>query len=334
MQKYNIPCINTSAFAKLCNTNKRTLIHYDEIGLFKPAYTDERGYRYYSESQCDVFFTITCLKDLGMPLKEIKTYVDNRNPEDLTALLLEQQKKVQQELLHLMRIEKVIQTKLELVTEGAKIAFSDGCSAPFLQEFPDETLIATPYLGTSNHDAIISALCEHIGYVNHEHLNTGHPYGAIMSVADIKAGYTDRYAYFITKVAGGGTRVGIGAGVGSGAAIGAGSGSAVGAGSDSGFCSAAGSDFVSDASVAAGSDTDIASGMLPNQQILTKPAGRYAVIYLQGDYYLADDAFRLLLDFIEERGLCAGEYCYKEAVWDELTVENEAKYITRISIPV
>ena len=300
MQKYNIPCINTSAFAKLCNTNKRTLIHYDEIGLFKPAYTDERGYRYYSESQCDVFFTITCLKDLGMPLKEIKTYVDNRNPEDLTALLLEQQKKVQQELLHLMRIEKVIQTKLELVTEGAKIAFSDGCSAPFLQEFPDETLIATPYLGTSNHDAIISALCEHIGYVNHEHLNTGHPYGAIMSVADIKAGYTDRYAYFITKVAGGGTRVGIGA----------------------------------DSGVAASSDTDIAPGMLPNQQLLTKPAGRYAVIYLQGDYYLADDAFRLLLDFIEERGLCAGEYCYKEAVWDELTVENEAKYITRISIPV
>ena len=121
-----------------------------------------------------------------------------------------------------------------------------------------------------------------------------------MSVADIKAGYTDRYAYFITKVAGGGTRVGIGA----------------------------------DSGVAASSDTDIAPGMLPNQQLLTKPAGRYAVIYLQGDYYLADDAFRLLLDFIEERGLCAGEYCYKEAVWDELTVENEAKYITRISIPV
>ena len=24
------------------NTNKRTLIHYDEIGLFSPAYTDEK----------------------------------------------------------------------------------------------------------------------------------------------------------------------------------------------------------------------------------------------------------------------------------------------------
>lgn len=93
MRKYTEPCINTSKFAKLCNTNKRTLIHYDEIGLFRPAFTDERGYRYYSENQCDVFFTITCLKDLGMPLKEIKLYVNNKNPKDLTALLLEQQKK-------------------------------------------------------------------------------------------------------------------------------------------------------------------------------------------------------------------------------------------------
>lgn len=276
MQKYNIPCINTSAFAKLCNTNKRTLIHYDEIGLFEPAYTDERGYRYYSESQCDVFFTITCLKDLGMPLKEIKTYIDNRNPTDLTALLLEQQKKVRQELQHLMRIEKVIETKLALVTEGTKITFENNCSGPFFETFPEETLIATPYLGTSNHDAIISALCEHIGYVNHKKLNTGHPYGAIISVADLKAGYTDRYAYFITKVA------------------------------DSSF----------------------------SHHSLVKPAGRYAVIYLRGDYYLADDAFQKLLDFIEAHELAAGEFCYKEAVWDELTVETESEYITRISIPV
>ena len=34
-----------------------------------------KGYRYYSENQCDVFFTITCLKELGMPLKEIREYM-------------------------------------------------------------------------------------------------------------------------------------------------------------------------------------------------------------------------------------------------------------------
>ena len=257
MQKYNIPCINTSAFAKLCNTNKRTLIHYDEIGLFQPAYTDERGYRYYSESQCDVFFTITCLKDLGMPLKEIKTYIDNRNPEDLTAMLLAQQKKVQQELLHLKRIEQVIRTKLELVTEGTGIQFQNGLSKPFLAEYPEEIMITTPYLGTDHHDTIIAALSDHIGYVNTNRLNTGHPYGAVMTVNDLRQGITDHYAFFITKVA------------------------------------------------------DLAQlSALSDDKYMRKSKGLYAVIYLQGDYYLADEAFQDLLTFIDEQGLKAGEFCY------------------------
>ena len=81
MQKFSVPCIKTGDFAKLCNTNKRTLIHYDEIGLFSPAYTDEKGYRYYSENQCDTFFTITCLKEIGMPLKEIKQYLTIKIPK-------------------------------------------------------------------------------------------------------------------------------------------------------------------------------------------------------------------------------------------------------------
>ena len=46
MQKLHNPCIKTGEFARLCNTNKRTLFHYDEIGLFSPAYTDEKGYRF------------------------------------------------------------------------------------------------------------------------------------------------------------------------------------------------------------------------------------------------------------------------------------------------
>ena len=83
MQKFNDPCIKTGDFARLCGTNKRTLIHYDEIGLFKPAYTDDRGYRYYSESQFDVFFTINCLSKLGMPLREIGAFLNHRNPQAL-----------------------------------------------------------------------------------------------------------------------------------------------------------------------------------------------------------------------------------------------------------
>lgn len=273
-------CINTSKFAKLCNTNKRTLIHYDEIGLFKPVYTDERGYRYYSESQCDIFFTITCLKDLGMPLKEIRTYIVNKNPEDLTQLLLAQQKKVQQELLHLKRIEQVINNKLDLVSEGWNIPFKNRCSEPYIEKFPPETMVTSPYLGTSRQEKLFHVLCEHIGFISHKHLNIGHSYGAMMRVTDLQNGITDNYAYFMTKV------------------------------------------------------MDSSADISADYKIHKKPGGLYAVIYLQGDYYEADEAFVRLLDYIKEKNLIPGEFCYKEAVWDELTVEDKKEYITRISIPV
>lgn len=276
MQKYNTPCINTGTFAKLCNTNKRTLIHYDEIGLFQPAFIDQKGYRYYSESQCDVFFTITCLKDLGMPLKEIRAYIEEKEPQKLTSLLLEQQKKVEEELQHLNHIKQVIKNKLYLVTEGSRLTFTHGCSEPFLTECEEELFIASPYLNTSCHEAVFSAICDHIGLVNHLQLNIGHPYGAVMETANLKKGITDTYAYFITRT----------------------------------------------------------KHPLPEQQMLQKKAGTYAVIYLQGNYYQAEEAFRRLLCFIEEQKLTAGAYCYKEAVWDELTVKTEEKYITKISIPV
>ena len=277
MQKYTEPCINTSSFAKLCNTNKRTLIHYDEIGLFKPAYTDERGYRYYSETQCDTFYTITCLKDLGMPLKDIKPYVNDKNPDNFKKLLSEQQQKVRQELQHLKRIEQVINNKLSLISEGQNLCFNhNGCTIPIIEHYETENFALTPFLGTNEHEQLFSALCEHIGKINHQLLNIGHSYGAIMHVSDLKSAIYDNYAYFMTKI----------------------------------------SDTTSD---------------LPIHQ---RSRGTYATIYLQGDYYEAETAFQKLLDYIEQQDLIPGQFCYKEAIWDELTVNDKLSYITKISIPV
>ena len=203
MQKFNDPCIKTGDFARLCGTNKRTLIHYDEIGLFKPAYTDDRGYRYYSESQFDVFFTINCLSKLGMPLKEIGAFLNHRNLQALKKLLLEQREEVLKEEERIRKTRQVIETKLALVSLQEKLESNQAGSSTehIFQEYtPEEYMILSDPLNTNDHEAIIHTLCSHIGYCNKNNLNAGHPYGAMLDVSELRQGHLDTYAYFFTKV--------------------------------------------------------------------------------------------------------------------------------------
>ena len=52
--------------SKYQKISKQTLIFYDKIGLFRPAYVDpNNGYRYYSASQIDYLDTILLMKKIG-----------------------------------------------------------------------------------------------------------------------------------------------------------------------------------------------------------------------------------------------------------------------------
>ena len=106
-EKENASRLRAADFAHICGTNKRTLHHYDQIGLFAPALRGENGYRYYSQEQYDVFMVIAARKELGMPLLDIKAYLDRRDPERLTALLDQQEAEVERELAQLRRLSLI-----------------------------------------------------------------------------------------------------------------------------------------------------------------------------------------------------------------------------------
>lgn len=60
-------------FSKLSRVSIRMLRHYDEIGLLKPAGTDQfTAYRYYNEAQLSVAARITALKEMGFGLAAIE----------------------------------------------------------------------------------------------------------------------------------------------------------------------------------------------------------------------------------------------------------------------
>ena len=69
--------------ARYQNVSKQTLIYYDRIGLFRPAYVDPNtGYRYYSPKQIDYLDTILIMKKIGFSLEEIKDHMKNYNLEN------------------------------------------------------------------------------------------------------------------------------------------------------------------------------------------------------------------------------------------------------------
>lgn len=66
----------------------KTLRYYDEIGLFSPAYRDEKTeYRYYLRPQLEQVLLLQSLKALGMPLRKIKEEFDNMSSRRYAQLL-------------------------------------------------------------------------------------------------------------------------------------------------------------------------------------------------------------------------------------------------------
>lgn len=62
---------STGQFAKLANVTERTIRYYDKIGLLKPSFVMENGYRMYTQEDLLKLQKILSLKHLGFSLEEI-----------------------------------------------------------------------------------------------------------------------------------------------------------------------------------------------------------------------------------------------------------------------
>lgn len=96
-------------FAALHGINKKTLMWYDEIGLFKPAVIDEEnGYRYYNYYQSSLLETILMLRDLNVPLNEIRTFMENRSAAGMEQLMQAQIGEVDRSIARLKAIRRTL----------------------------------------------------------------------------------------------------------------------------------------------------------------------------------------------------------------------------------
>ena len=101
-------------FSRLTFVTVKTLRYYDEIGLLKPVSVDRfTGYRYYSADQIPRLNYIVALKNLGLSLEEITTFIsDNLTPVQMRDIFIIKQaelhRRVDEEKKRLEQVEKLL----------------------------------------------------------------------------------------------------------------------------------------------------------------------------------------------------------------------------------
>ena len=88
--------LTVKQLAAISGVTVRTLHHYDEIGLLKPAWIGENGYRYYGRAQLLRLQQILFHREFGVPLNEIAELLHIEG-EDQVGVLLRHRERLEAE---------------------------------------------------------------------------------------------------------------------------------------------------------------------------------------------------------------------------------------------
>ena len=102
--------MNTGKFAALCGVEKRTLFHYDEINLLKPAKIKKNGYREYRPQQIHDMDMIKIFQSCGYTLSEIKEMF-SAPLEERVAHFQKGAKRIESQILALEEMKTYLKNK-------------------------------------------------------------------------------------------------------------------------------------------------------------------------------------------------------------------------------
>lgn len=99
--------------SKLYKISTDILRHYDKIGLVSPDFVGENGYRYYSKKQIWKLNTIRNFRNLGISLKDIKEFLDERNIKSAEEIIEFQLETVEEKIKKFTELKEELENKLE-----------------------------------------------------------------------------------------------------------------------------------------------------------------------------------------------------------------------------
>lgn len=102
--------------SELAGVSARTLRYYDEIGLLKPLYTSESGYRYYGQEELTLLQQILFYRERGFDLRQIRSILYEED-FDLMEALQEHLRELEDRRLHMDALIRTVKQTI-LAMEG------------------------------------------------------------------------------------------------------------------------------------------------------------------------------------------------------------------------
>ena len=101
-------------FSRMTYLSVKALRHYHDVGVLEPASIDpDTGYRFYLPSQVGLAQMIRRLRDLGMPLDEVRTIVTAPDGESRDATLVAHLRRMEAQLAETQQTVSSLRTLLQ-----------------------------------------------------------------------------------------------------------------------------------------------------------------------------------------------------------------------------
>ncbi len=176
--------LSIGKLAKLRNINVQSLRYYEKLGILVPAYTNqESGYRYYSLEQIMILDTIILCIDLGIPLKELKNYVNDDGELEFEHLLKDGKKLAKEKIKKIESNIDSIDRTLQHINAQKTFQEREGYYSRHIFERYYITVPCTPVMNAKEYEKNLSRL---FSLAKEKKLQASFPHGIISSYCDGK----------------------------------------------------------------------------------------------------------------------------------------------------
>ena len=176
--------LSIGELARLRNVNVQSLRYYEKLGILVPAYINpENGYRYYSLEQIMILDTIILCIDLGIPLKDLKNYVNTEGELEFEHLLKDGKKLANEKIRKIESTIDSINRTLQHINAQKTFQGREGYYSRYIFERYYITIPCETIMSAKKYEKNLNHL---ISLAKKQHLQASFPHGIISTYCNGK----------------------------------------------------------------------------------------------------------------------------------------------------